>query len=321
MLPLISWDGEENLQGHIRSLAVEERLGDRALTFSSCQTAIMSCLEVLGSRLAPITVIMPVTAPVDALMGVIKAGGNPILLDINQVSLQMDVNQLTEILQDLDEYEKDQEVKRSVVVYLNRPGGMSLDTCLVDCLQDYITVVDTRLPPCESYATGTFSIYDLSVLSGQGAVVFHNTDQVFEDLKVVREENHFELPEVLSALVYKRLPELKNTVPTDREYVENIKKYDIIGFSSISNSPFFWVYVKNAKNILEKMKEKGVDVRLGLVPLYKYVNVKKRLNKDPAYPVAERLHNHILVLPNNQKINKRGILEDIHGYEKEESGD
>src|SRR5689334_7869041 len=85
------------------------------VTVNSYRTAIQMCLEVLGTRLAPIPVVMSVTAAPSVVAAVLRSGAHPCLVDISEKTLQMDPLILKEVLEELKE----------CIVLLSLPPGAS----------------------------------------------------------------------------------------------------------------------------------------------------------------------------------------------------
>ncbi len=91
--PMVSWDGQENLQNH-RHLKRFEEHAAQGIAFNSSQAAITACLEILGSRFQPISVIMPVNVSLDALNAVIRANARPIMTEVDEWTFQADHKQV-----------------------------------------------------------------------------------------------------------------------------------------------------------------------------------------------------------------------------------
>ncbi len=241
MTPFISWDGKENLQGQQHLTRLEKHLAG-GLAFNSSQAAISASLEILGSRFQPISVIMPVNAPYDALMGVIHANARPVVTDINDFDFQADTDQVKEALEGLPE----------AVVYLNRPGGLPVNAGLLEAVQDVPTICDSRILPLEDEMLFTFNIYDLSVMVGEGAVLYSKNEEQLNDLKQVRADTKTELPEISSALAYQRQPQMRD-LPDGSEYTELLdksQKTGIIGYAGNTPLSTYLIRVNNAKLIL-----------------------------------------------------------------------
>lgn len=300
--PMISWDGKENLQVHKYLVNLEEHMAG-GLAFNSCQSAISACLETLGSRLQPISVIMPVNAPFDALMGVIRSNARPVITDLDPWTFQADAKQVAQALQDLPE----------AVVYLNRPGGMAVSPALLEAVQDVPTICDTRLMPLESDMLFTFNIYDLSLVCGEGAVMYAKDPDIKKDLIQVRADSKSELPEVCASFVYTRQP-LMGDYPTGkyyRELLENSEKSGIIGFQGDLPQSTYLVKVKDAHAVMSRFNSIGLQLEYGCIPVYRYEIARKRFPVDLNYPVAEKLHKELVLLPNHEGIKRERFLEEI----------
>lgn len=299
-IPLYSWDGKENLVSDYHLNQLEKHLPP-GIVFNTIQSAVSACLEILGSKYNPISVVLPVNITPDILAGVIQAGGRPVILDVDSNTFQIDTEQLKEALKEL----------KDAVVCLTRPAGIPAPESLLETVQDVPTIGITNIPPVESNMRFTFNLYDLSLLCGEGAVVFQQDETQQKDLKIIQKNNDSGLSEVNSALVYKRLPLLLD-YPTGEEYlkiIETFEKSDIIGYGSGTPNPVFLLQVKDVQPILGVLRTKGLLCSLGCIPVYKYEIAKKRWATEPNYPVAERLFKTLLLLPNHDGVNKRELLE------------
>lgn len=302
MTPMVSWDGKENLQGLHNLIKLEKYLAG-GLAFSSNQAAITACLELLGSRLRPISVIMPVNAPYDALMGVIRANARPVITDVDPISFQANVSQVIEALVDLPE----------AVVYLNRPGGLPVDKELLEAVQSVPTICDARVLPVEKDMLFTFNVYDISLLVGEGAVLYHKYEEQVTELKQIRADAKAELPEISSALAFNRLPQM-STYPDGSVYTQLIEKSEksgIIGYNCSLPNPTYLIKVKDAQAVGQHFSKLGIQIGSGCLPVYKYPIARKRWTQEPNYPVAEALHKELVLLPNHENINKERLIEEL----------
>lgn len=301
-IPAISWDGKEDLQQHAHLSKLEAALNN-GIGFSSSQAGITTCLESLGSRFQPISVIMPVNAPYDALMGVIRSNARPIITTIDLHTFQSNVDQVKEALQSLPE----------AVVYLHRPGGLPVEPELLEAIQDVPTICDTRLLPVEADMKFTFNIYDISVMVGDGAFVYTKQSEIRSDLIQIRADSRTELSEVASALAFKRKVGML-TYPNGDEYSQLLDisgKSGILGFSGPIPNPTYLIQVEDAYKVRSKLYKKGIETAFGCIPVYKYPIARKRWTQEPNYLVAEQLHNQLVLLPNSGNINRSVILEEI----------
>ncbi len=300
--PMISWDGVENLQEQKYLRQFEQHMAG-GIAFSSSQAAITACLEILGSRLQPISVIMPVNVAYDTLMGVIRSSARPIICDIDEWTFQADAKQVSEALQECPE----------AVVLLTRPGGMPVAPALLEAVQDVPTICDARMLPVETEMKCTFNVYDISVMVGEGAVLFVKDEVQIKDLKQVRADSKSELSEVCAALAYKRQPQMQG-LPNGSAYAEllkNTSKSGIMGFAGDTPLPTYLIKVPDAKLILTHFAQKGMKLSYGSIPVYKYPIARQRWRQEPNYPIAEKVHSRLMLLPNNEGVKREAFLEII----------
>lgn len=295
---MVSWDGQENLQGRNRLAKFDQALG--GVVFSSTQAAITAALEVLGSRFQPISVVIPVTASYNTLMAVIRANARPIVVDIDKHTLQADPIQVREVLGDVEE----------AVVLLTRPGGLPITSELLEIVQDVPTIVTTDVLPTELDMLCTYSVYDMSMMLGNGSVVFTKTSEVLKDLKTVRTDSQTEMSEVLATLGYKRHPEMA-FLPKGLEYGKLLNAVDcnITGYGGNATSGTYLIEVSDAYRAYSVLAENGIQTALGVVPVYKYAIARKRFPQEPNYPVAEQLHTRFLLLPDHEDAPRARILD------------
>ena len=300
---MISWDGTEDLQTCKCLLAFERSMAN-AIAFNSSQAAIGACLEILGSRFQPISVILPVTVSQDTLQAVIRSNARPVVVDIDPWTFQADPEQVAECLQDLPE----------AVVLLTRPGGMPIAPKLLEAVLDVPTICDSRLLPTEVEMVCTYNIYDISVMVGEGAVVYTKNEDQIKDLKQIRADSKSELSEVSAALAYQRHPEL-STFPTGSKYSEILDKSSntgILGFAGDSPNSTFLIKVNNVQVVLNHFAKKhNLKFTHGAIPVYKYPIMRQRWQQEPNYPNAEKVHNQLMLLPNNEGVNHQALLDEI----------
>lgn len=266
--------------------------GPYACATASVQIAVQSCLELLGTRVDVIPVIMPVTSAPDTLAAVLRAGGHPLLLDIEEEHLQMDPAQLRDALEMLEEQ------SRVPVILFNRPFRAPVREELLEMVLDYPSIVDSRVVPHEQL-TGldiccTFNVFDLSTVCGAGALVIHKFPEQVDQLKMVRSGPmglDGALPELLAD---KALDVVTNFQEVREHYWEEVEKfigtdYEVMGPST--EPGVMWVKVDNARRTGATLKSYGIEAAIGLAPLYDIEEVKRRYQEEPEYPVTKALEN------------------------------
>ena len=266
--------------------------GPYACATASVQIAVQSCLELLGTRVDVIPVVMPVTSAPDTLAAVLRAGGHPLLLDIEEEHLQMDPAQLKDALEMLEEQ------KRVPVILFNRPFRMPVREELLEIVADYPSVSDARVVPGE-FLSGpdiacTFNVFDLSTVCGAGALTIHGFPEQVDQLKLVRSG-----PMGLDGALPEMLAEEAVHVHsywqiTRKHYWEEVEKFQgtehhVMGPST--EPGVVWLKVDNARRTAATLKSYDIEAVIGLAPLYEIEEVKCRYQEEPEYPVTKALEN------------------------------
>jgi dTDP-4-amino-4,6-dideoxygalactose transaminase len=299
MIPFDSWDGINDFTQCVEQATLEKQLGPASVVFSTYQAAISAILEVLGSRSQTIPVVMSVTSSPDTLSAVLRAGGEPVLIDIRPQTLQMDPGMLRTVLSEIG----------TAVVILGRPAGQYVDPELLELAGDLPTILDSRLPPgnIEVDSCCTFSVFDLGVLAGCGALVIHKYSQQVTELKLSRSGVlglSASLNDVVAANVVKRLRSDPNLATRRSEqvivanrYIELLKEKYVFPFDSSPDWPCFFVGVGDAARVSAHLHLRGIEVIQPILPLNLLPEVYMRMEETPCYPVAESLHKKLVALP------------------------
>lgn len=266
--------------------------GPYACATASVQIAVQSCLELLGARVDVIPVIMPVTSAPDTLSAVLRAGGHPLLLDIEEEYLQMDPAQLRDALDMLEEQ------NRVPVILFNRPFRMPVREELLELVLDYPSIVDSRVVPSEQLSgpdiSCTFNVFDLSTVCGAGALVIHKFPEQVDQLKMVR-SGPMGLDGALPEMLAEEAVHVQSYWQTTREhYWGEVEKFigtehQIMGPST--EPGVVWLKVDNARRTGATLKSYGIEAAIGLAPLYDIEEVKRRYQEEPEYPVTKALEN------------------------------
>lgn len=293
-IPLRSWDGKEALIGYSNLIALDTALGVGNLAVANCQVAVQMCLELLGSRTALVPVVLSITSPPDTLAGIVRGGGHPCLVDIDEETLQMAPDALAEVLNELD----------GAVVVLSSQGGR-VDPRLLSLVKDYPTILDARTLPKEP-GDATFTIYDLSDMLGTGAVICTKFEQQGKELFALRNGilgHNSALPEVLCALALRRLP---NAASRQEDRTKNASIYrDLLGSADgvtilddvNSDYPVFTIQVEDAEKILTHLRSFKIEAALGVYPMHFIETLRARWSLNPSYPNAERMSKKVVALP------------------------
>ncbi len=304
MIPFDSWDGRNDISGTVEQNKLEKYLGP-AVAFGTYQGSISAILEVLGSRTHLIPVVMPITASPDTIAATLRAGGDPLLLDIRPQTLQMDPGELRTVLDEL----------KTAVVILPRPGGQLVDPELLELTKELPTILDSRLPPHadieDSECVCTFNVFDLGPVIGTGSVVVHKFEQQLRELKLVR--NGLlglagNLNDALAAFALKRLREdpglqaRRNAQATVAgHYIELLKEKYVFPFDQSPEWPYFIVRVENADTAVAHLHHE-IEVVKPVFPLHMLSDINRRWVEKPEYPVAEGLWRKLVALPTHMGI-------------------
>ena len=295
---------EGNLQSGESARELEELLGgDSAITVSTTQLAIQICLELLGARTHMIPCILPVNAPPDVLAAVMRAGAQPILMDINGGTLQMDTEKLQIALEELE----------SAAVILTRPGGLPVSEELLELVQDCPTIVDTRLMPkqdldVEIDLCGTFNVFDLTQACGTGAVIKHKYKKQQKMLRTMRNGvmgHSGSLPVLLARKVLDYLKVVDNLreyyvtgVETLRSELSRYASRGIIPWQASPTGPTpLLVFVPNAKRVVRQLRSHDIEAVQASFPLHLLDEVRQRFQNTPEYPVAEAVVQQVIAIP------------------------
>jgi dTDP-4-amino-4,6-dideoxygalactose transaminase len=296
-------------QHHLAALEAYIAKGHSCAT-NSVQTAVQACLELLGTRSSIVPVILPVTAPPDTLAGVLRAGAHPLLLDIDEDSLQLDPAQLRDAIATLAEEDK------VPIVLFNRPFGSPVSPDLLVQVDELCTICDSRLVPhpdmVEEDLPAVFNIFDLTPICGNGAVVVHAFPKQVAQLRAVR-NGPLGLGGALSE------PQARNVLAHLKSYPLEVSLYKsvVCSFLEEPEAPEhllhskwpapLWFRVPNARKAVAQLASYGIEAAVGLTPLYILEEVKSRYQEEPEYPVADKLQNSFVCVPTHQ---------DVQGHEK-----
>lgn len=280
--------------------------GKHTCATNTVQTAVQACLELLGTRTDVVPVILPVTAPPDTLAAVLRSGAHPLLLDIEEETLQLDPEQLKDAIDMLEEDE------RVPIVLLNRPFGQPVRPELLEAVADLPSICDSRLLPHpeleEDDLPCSFNIFDLTPICGSGAVIVHPFVTQVQHLKEVR-NGSMGLSGALSEQQAKHALAVLKSFPLQvKLYEESLNQLMAYGLEVMGPSKWpapLWLKVPNARLVVAHLASYGIDSAVGLSPLYNLEEVKRRYKEDPEYPVAEMLENSFVCIPTHQKVQGR----------------
>ncbi len=269
------------------------------VVFNTYQLAIQASLELMGTRTAPIPVILPITASPETIAAVLRSGASPVLLDVDYLTLQMNPTQLQEALEEL----------KDAIVLLTVPGGQPIDPGLLKQVQALPTIIDTHLvPDSEMHAyLGSFTVYDLSAMCGSGGVVFHKYLPQLAELTVIRSgmmghSGKMSWPQVnyinqRASLAHLRREDQASVANLYSAFLQSHNKSGMIVFKDSPNWPYYLVRVPDARRVVAHLQDQGVQAVLGCYPLHLLDELKDRWQEEPQYPTAVKLMDEIVALP------------------------
>lgn len=290
---------------HLTALEAYIAKGHTCVT-NGVQTAVQACLELLGTRTSIVPVILPITASPDTLAGVLRAGAHPMLLDIDEKTLQMDPAQLRDALQLMEEQEQ------VPIVLFNRPFGSPVSSDLMVQVDDLCTICDSRLIPhpdlVEEDLPAVFNIFDLTPICGNGAAIVHVFHAQVKQLKAVRSAS-MGLDAALSET------QAKNALANLKSFPLDVSLYKKVVCSYLEQSPDsllhskwpapLWIRVPNARRVVAHLASYDIEAVVGILPLHHLEEIKGRYQVDPEYPVADKLQNSFVCVPTHQAVQGR----------------
>lgn len=304
-------------QRHLDSLEAYIAKGHTCVT-NGVQTAVQACLELLGTRSSVVPVILPITASPDTLAGVLRAGAHPLLLDIDEETLQMDPAQLQEAIELLAQDEK------VPIVFFNRPFGSPVRPELLDQVEELCSVCVADVIPhpdlVEEDLPAVFNIFDLTPVCGNGAAIIHVFHAQVKQLKAVRSAP-IGLDAALSETQAKHVLANLKSFPLEVSLYKNV----VCSFLEEPEAPEhllhskwpapLWFRVPNARRVVAHLASYDIEASVGIQPLYNLEEVKGRYMEDPEYPVADKLQNSFVCVPTHQDV--QGLEKQIIKYIKE----
>lgn len=305
-IPLYTLDGRDWLGGEYLN-QLESFIGARyTCACSSVQIALQSCLELMGTRTDMIPVVMPVTAAPDALSAVLRAGGRPMLLDIDENTLQMDPEQMKVALEELE----------VAIIFFTRPGGMPVDDRLIELAKDYPSIVDSRLAPHPDMGSddlpAVFNVFDLTSVCGGGGVIVHKFKEQVAQLKIVRSGvmghagalSELQAQHALQEL--KKMPEYQaQHQQTASKIIDSLKAQDLSDILPYAASKWpspLYIWVPNAYTVAAHLNSYGFETLMGVYPLCRLAEVRRRYIEEPEYPMAEKLMKEVICVPTHKGV-------------------
>jgi dTDP-4-amino-4,6-dideoxygalactose transaminase len=302
---------DEDWFSHNHLTALESFIAEEhACAVSTTQIAVQSCLELLGTRTALVPVIAPITLPPDSLSGVLRAGAHPLLLDIDKDTLQMDADQLREVIEILD------NEGNTPIVLFNRPFGSHISAKLLDLVQDLPSIVDSRLLPHDSLTEDdlpcVFNLFDLTPICGGGAIILHKYVEQVAQLKLVRSGPmglSGALSEPQAEMALRKLKDFETRLEHYKKVVDRflVHEFEVQMYGPCDQPSILWLKVSNARQFAATLKSYGIEAVIGIVPLYRLEEVRRRYAEEPDYPVVDSLENKFVCVPAEEEVIRKVI--------------
>lgn len=283
------------------SKELESMFGPESAVFSSYQAGLHACLELVGTTTKAIPVVVPTLASPQVMAAVLRAGGIPLLLDVDRDTLQISEEQLSQVVEAYD----------GGVCVLTRPLGWDVSKQLLDLLGDrWVTIVSHRLPPPRTFPSdhvGTFDVYDLEPIVGDGCVVRAANEKHANELLLVRSgllghSSHC-MPGLTQSLTHALLDWWSTQLERDSVcsmYNEGLTSRglcDLMPASGLDIPPYFPLRVADAPRTADSLVARGVEALCLFYPLHLLPEIEKRRKDDTPYHIAEEEYGKYLALP------------------------
>lgn len=275
-----------------------------AINFSSYQIALQSALELLGTRTDATPVVTSVLASPQTMSAILRAGAQPLILDVDPATYHIDSTIVKSVLEDLS--------GMPVIFVIPDVFGTAPDVRLQEAIKGYPTIYASMYPPVELASFADFSVYDLSVLTNGPAGLLHtkHTKQV-KDLIYIRSgemghsaELHSKISECLLS-VYQHYDSIVEENTTIYEsYTKYLISLNINTSIHIKDSKSFRycfpMCVGNARRVQAHLHSYDIETRLGFKPVHELSELRSRWVDTPNYPVADNLATRMICLPVNK---------------------
>ena len=271
-------------------------LGDEAIVVDSTQRAVQMCLELLGSGEYGFPVVLPVTAPVEVIAAVLRAGAVPCLLDISTATLNIDPKLFKAALE---------EFKVGMVSIFCEVPGQPIPGELVNMLTPQsVAILYTTATPKKGLDRGpyTFVVNDLRNYIDKGAVIYHGYSDQLVQLKEARGGPlglDAVLPEESAYLLNSRLEH--HDPQANQKHFEQIKD----AFSSTSvgilweaslESRQFGIVVPNAERAVKRLRDNFYTADTLVNPAHLLPQIAARYKDGASYPNAEAVFNKLITV-------------------------
>lgn len=309
MTAFTSWDGIEDLESFVGLKALEEFFGPHAVVVNTKQMAVQICLEIMGTKNHMIPVVAPVTTSIEVLTAVMDSGALPVILDIDTSTLQVKLDDLRELLQE----------GPGAVVILDRVGAYPVDQHVLEAVLDVPTIAVLRSPPhdCTDQLDleATFTVYDLSEVIGEGAVIFHSNLDLIKELKALRGGPLGHKAWLTDDLCFNALYRLEYELDEREQVYHSVwqafewelnesDRADILLWDSADLIGPIYFQVPDAARMVEHLRSHGIPCRRAFFPLHMVPEIARRMprSKEADYSGAEMLFKHTIMLPSHSGI-------------------
>lgn len=262
-----------------------DNLDEWGICVNTYQLAIQVVLEALGSRTTDIFVPMSVCSAPEVLAAVLRSGAQPLLLDIDKDTLQINLDLLKEVVDNVE----------NVVVITQYPTDPTLRSYLSE--KDLIDICDTRrIPTYPNKVTtqGAFEVWDLAPIINTGGVIFSKFGDIKKLISYIRSGFLGHSAHLTSDQAYELTFWPKSGHNKTYEYYEQAAK-DLKVPMVMGRYPL--VVAKNANTVIAQLASYRVKAELGCVPLFLFEEIRERWAENPDYPNAEEMFNKVVALP------------------------
>ncbi len=297
-----------------------------AISVSNWSCGIFACLKALNIGKND-EVIVPNLTFIATLNSVILSGATPILCDVNEQNLSIDLNKI----------EKKITKKTKAIIPVHLYGHCcELSKLLKICKKNKIYMIEDAAQAI--YSTykkkklgtlgifGGFSFYGNKIITtGEGGIVFTNNSKLRD--KIYEIKNHgrlkkgvfvhkeigynFMFTEMQAAIGNIQVKKLKKII-NRKEKIFKIYKKELSDIKSISfmknisnNKPVHWftnIFTKDKARLKIFLSKNNIQTRdiflpLNLQPCYRGKNIVKNLNEK--FPISNKIYKNGLSLPSS----------------------
>jgi len=267
-------------------------------------------------------VIVPDFTFISSGTSVVFAGGRPVFVDVDKDSLNIDVSKIEEAITE--------KTKAIIPVHLYGQSA-DMDPILKIANKYNLKVVEDA---AQGYGvfykgkhTGTIGdvgmisfFADKTVTTGEGAVILTNNEEIYENLKYLRNQGrlhsgtfqhthlgmNFRMTDLQCAVgvaQLKKFDKIKKIKLTNyclyKELLKNIDQIEFIKEMDYSNFVPFRanIKVRNLRGLINFLERNKIQTRGFFYPLHRQPCLKYLGYKEEEFPVSNRLNNIGLSLP------------------------